>query len=137
MLSEACLPATGVDNWTVMILVAIAAVLMAAGIVAIKKSRGRVALAIVPLLLLGAVIAAPAAPAQAIAAKIPDTTMSTAWAVGGGNLTSLTPSAENFALLEQASDLGQAAGNIPVYATWVYLVGDPRPVLSSTPTSRA
>lgn len=76
-MPAACLPATGIDTWTIALLIAGAAMLLAMGVVAVRRSRRGIALGIVPLLLLGVVLAAPAAPAQAITVAYPGFTVGT------------------------------------------------------------
>jgi LPXTG-motif cell wall-anchored protein len=111
-MPAACLPATGIDNWTILLLVIIAAVLMAAGVVAVKKSSGRVALAIAPLILLGLVIAAPAPAAQAVESAIPDFTASEDWTYTSPPevFNSDAPTPEQVTLLAELEALAEAPG---------------------------
>lgn len=73
-----CLPATGPEQWTIMLLVVIAVALLAAGVLVIRTARGRLAVALVPLAVLALAVGAPAAPAQA-AEQVPDMTIAGGW----------------------------------------------------------
>lgn len=88
MLPTACLPATGSDNMTLIVmLVGLAAILMIAGVIAVKKSKGRIALLLLPVAALALVLgAAPAKPAQALETAIPSFSFSDTWTVSGGIL---------------------------------------------------
>lgn len=120
MTPTSCLAATGADQSMLLILLlGVAAVLLAAGVLAVRSARGRVALAVLPLLLVVGVSVAPTSSAQAVTAKIPDTVMSTEWNYDGPDITSDVPSAGNFALFEQAAALQQAAGKLPIYRTFI------------------
>ena len=88
MLPQACLPATGSDNMTlIVVLVGLAAILLAAGVIAVTKSRGRIALLMLPVVALALVLgAAPAKPAQALETAIPGFSFSDTWTTQGGIL---------------------------------------------------
>lgn len=87
MLPSACLPATGPDQWVIMLLVGLAALLIVGGLFAVKSAKGRIAtFAIAPLALLGVLVAAPATPAQALETAIPNFSFSDSWTVNGGIL---------------------------------------------------
>ena len=68
MIPTACLPATGSDNTTLIVVaVALAALLLTAGIIAVTKSKGRIALLMLPVVALALVLGgAPAKSAQAV-----------------------------------------------------------------------
>lgn len=83
MLPDACLPATGIDNWTILLLVGVAMLLIVAGVLAVKKAKGRLAMVLAPLAILGLVVAAPASPAQALETAIPNYSFSDTWTVSG------------------------------------------------------
>jgi LPXTG-motif cell wall-anchored protein len=107
-MPAACLPATGPEQWTVMLLLGVAAVLLAAGVVAMRTARGRVALALIPLAILGLAVSAPAQPAQAAESAFPGFTIDATWYPVDGpdndwvQDASLTPEQEaTFAALQQ------------------------------------
>ncbi len=84
MLPQACLPATGSDNMMlIIVLVSLAAILLAAGVIAVKKSRGRMAL-LLPVAALALVLgAAPAKQAVALETAIPAFSFSDTWTTEG------------------------------------------------------
>src|SRR5688572_18162075 len=92
-----------------MLLVVIAGVLLAAGVIAVKKSSGRVALAIAPLAILGLVVAAPAAPAQALETAIPGFSFSDTW----------TPNEPEFDYFQSEDATGQALTDMGVLEAMV------------------
>ena len=81
MLPAACLPATGSDNTLLMVLLlAAAAVLIVVGLVAVRSTKGRIAmLAIAPLALAGLALSAPTSAAQALEVAEPNFTASDTW----------------------------------------------------------
>lgn len=121
-----CLVATGTDqSILIVMLLGVAAVLFAAGIVAVRSAKARAALIVIPVLLLAGAAIVPAAPAQAVTAKIADTVMSTEWHYDDyPDIDSDVPTAANFELFQQAAALQQAAGTIPVYQTFITWPGD-------------
>jgi hypothetical protein len=119
-MPAACLPATGLEPTHLVLLAIVAAVLLVGGVVAMRSTKARAGLVLLPMLLLALVFAGtPTSAAQAVTAKVPDATVSTAWAVGGGTISSLIPPAAVLDSIEEASALSEDAGNIPVYATTV------------------
>jgi hypothetical protein len=85
MLPAACLPATGSDNTLLMaLLLTAAAVLIVVGLIAVRSTKGRIALlAIAPLALAGLAVSAPTSAAQAFEAAEPNFTASTTWTQQG------------------------------------------------------
>ena len=83
MLPAACLPATGSDNIVLMtLLLGVAALLIVAGLVAVRSTKGRIALlAIAPLALAGLALSAPTSSAQALEVAEPSFTASDTWSV--------------------------------------------------------
>ena len=81
MLPAACLPATGSDNVLLMtVLLGVAALLIVAGLFAVRSTKGRIAmLAIAPLALAGLALSAPASSAQALEVAEPSFTASDTW----------------------------------------------------------
>lgn len=97
MLPTACLPATGSDNMTIIVtLVGLAAILMVAGVIAVTKSKGRIALLLLPVAALALVLgAAPAKPAQALETAIPSFSFSDTWITNGVNVVDWNVLSEN------------------------------------------
>jgi hypothetical protein len=86
MLPAACLPATGSDNTLLMaLLLGAAAILIVVGLIAVRSTKGRIALlAIAPLALAGLAVSAPTSSAQAFEAAQANFTASTTWTQQGG-----------------------------------------------------
>ena len=81
MLPAACLPATGSDNTLLMLLLlGAAALLIVVGLVAVRSTKGRIAmLAIAPLALAGLALSAPTSAAQALEVAEPNFQVSDTW----------------------------------------------------------
>jgi LPXTG-motif cell wall-anchored protein len=81
MIPAACLPATGSDNTLLMaLMLGAAALLIVVGVVAVRSTKGRIAmLAIAPLALAGLAISAPTSAAQAFEVAEPNFTASDTW----------------------------------------------------------
>ena len=81
MIPAACLPATGSDNTLLMaLMLGAAALLIVVGLVAVRSTKGRIAmLAIAPLALAGLALSAPTSSAQALEAAEPNFTASDTW----------------------------------------------------------
>lgn len=97
---ESCLPATGLPLDQLAIVAAIALVLVVGGIVALRTTKGRVALLLLPLAFIALVFGGASAPAQAYTTAIPSATVSTVWNESGPVLVSDSPSAENAANID-------------------------------------
>lgn len=79
-LPQACLPATGADQTLLIVLaLGVAAVLLAAGVLAVAKTRGRVALVLIPIAALALVVGSAPKPAQALETAIPSFSFSDTW----------------------------------------------------------
>lgn len=83
MLPQACLPATGADQTHIVLLATLAVLLLAAGAIAMAKTRGRIALVLIPVAILALVVGAPGAPARALETAIPNYSFSDTWTVSG------------------------------------------------------
>ena len=117
---ETCLPATGLPLDQFALVAAVALIFVAGGIVALRKTKGRVALLLLPIAFVALVFGGAATPAQAYTEAIPSATVSTVWNVSGPYLVSDSANAENAAnigTLFNATDVTESTaltlGGIP------------------------
>jgi hypothetical protein len=103
-----CLAETGVDATPLVILAVLAVVLLAAGVLALRTSRARIALVLLPVALLALAFGgvATANPAQAAppAQKIADFTVSDTWTYDDPDFTSEPASVASLEKLAQLED---------------------------------
>lgn len=98
-MPTSCLAVTGIDGTQSAIVAVLAAALIVAGVIALRRSKHAAMFVLAPLVILGLVLGTGAAPAQAYTAAYPSATLSEVWTLAEGTYASEVPAdpdASNF-----------------------------------------